>query len=161
MPVTDVRKDPAHLTLTLVSEYDHPVEKVWSLWSDPRKLEKWWGPPSHPATVGVHDLVSGGRVTYCMTGPDGEQYHGLWQVRAVSAPHRLEAEDFFADSDGNVNHDLPTTRMQVSLAARPEGGTRMSITSHFPTLEAMEQILAMGMEEGATSALAQADAVLA
>lgn len=161
MPVIDVRKDPTQLTLTLVSEYDHPVEKVWSLWSDPRKLEKWWGPPMYPATVGVHELVAGGRVAYLMTGPEGDQHHGLWRVLAVNAPHGLEAEDFFADADGNVNRDLPTTRMQVSLAARPEGGTRMSITSHFPSLEAMEQVLAMGMEEGATTALAQADAVLA
>ena len=41
------------------------------------------------------------------------------------------------------------------------GRTRMSIESHFPSTEAMEQVLAMGMEEGLTQAVGQIDAILA
>ena len=41
------------------------------------------------------------------------------------------------------------------------GRTRMSIESHFPSTEAMEQVLAMGMEEGLTLAVGQIDAILA
>jgi hypothetical protein len=37
----------------------------------------------------------------------------------------------------------------------------MSIEGEFPTLEAMEQVLAMGTEEGMTLALGQIDAILA
>jgi hypothetical protein len=37
----------------------------------------------------------------------------------------------------------------------------MSIESVFPSLEAMEQVLAMGMEEGLTQAVGQIDAILA
>jgi hypothetical protein len=37
----------------------------------------------------------------------------------------------------------------------------MSITIIFPSLEAMEQVLAMGTEEGLTQAIGQIDAVLA
>jgi hypothetical protein len=40
-------------------------------------------------------------------------------------------------------------------------GTRMTITSTFPTLEAMEQMVAMGMLEGMAGALGQIDAILA
>ena len=39
--------------------------------------------------------------------------------------------------------------------------TRMSIESHFPSKEALEQLLAMGMEEGLTEAVGQIDAILA
>ena len=39
--------------------------------------------------------------------------------------------------------------------------TRMSIESRFPSAEAMEQVLAMGMEEGLTQAVGQIDAILA
>ena len=42
-----------------------------------------------------------------------------------------------------------------------DGRTRMSIESHFPSTEAMEQVLAMGMEEGLTLAMGQIDAILA
>jgi hypothetical protein len=36
----------------------------------------------------------------------------------------------------------------------------MSIVSTFPSTEAMEQLLAMGMEEGLTLAIGQIDAIL-
>ena len=50
MTVTAVQKDPVNLTLTLTAEFDATPERVWELWSDPRQLERWWGPPSYPAT---------------------------------------------------------------------------------------------------------------
>ena len=37
----------------------------------------------------------------------------------------------------------------------------MSIESRFPTAEAMEQMVAMGMEQGLTEAVGQIDAILA
>ena len=42
-----------------------------------------------------------------------------------------------------------------------QGRTRMSIESVFPTAEAMEQMLTMGMDEGMTQAVGQIDAILA
>ena len=71
MTVTDVRKDPDALTLTITSVFDAAVDRVWQLWADPRRLERWWGPPTYPATFVDHDLTPGGRVTYFMTGPEG------------------------------------------------------------------------------------------
>src|SRR4029450_1431647 len=41
------------------------------------------------------------------------------------------------------------------------GRTRMSIESRFPSTEAMEQILALGAEEGLKQAIGQIDAILA
>jgi uncharacterized protein YndB with AHSA1/START domain len=41
------------------------------------------------------------------------------------------------------------------------GRTRTSIESIFPSAEAMEQVLAMGMEEGLKEAVGQIDALLA
>ena len=64
MTVTAVRKDPEALTMTITAEFDAPVERVWELWADPRLLERWWGPPTYPATVIEHDLSPGGRVHY-------------------------------------------------------------------------------------------------
>ena len=86
MPITRVDKDPENSTMTVLAEYDAPVERVWQLYADPRQLERFWGPPSWPATVVDHDLTPGGRVTYFMTGPDGEKSGGLWDVLEVEAP---------------------------------------------------------------------------
>jgi uncharacterized protein YndB with AHSA1/START domain len=161
MTVTDINKDPAALTMTVTCEYDASVDKVWQLWADPRQLERWWGPPTYPATFVDHDLSPGGRVNYFMTGPDGDKAGGWWRVVAVDPPNRLEVEDGFADDTGQPNPDMPTNQFIVTVSERAEGGTRMQIVSKFPSEEAMEQMISMGMEEGLAAALGQIDALLA
>ena len=161
MTVTSVHKDPQALTMTITAELDATVERAWQLWADPRQLERWWGPPTYPATFVDHDLVAGGRVSYFMTGPDGDKFHGWWQVLVADRPRRLEMKDGFADDSGTPNDDMPITGMVVTLTERDGGGTVMVITSQFPSIEAMEQLISMGMEEGITAAMGQIDAILA
>ncbi len=160
MSVTDVRKDPETLTMTLTARFAAGVEQVWQLWQDPRKLERWWGPPTYPATMVEHDLSPGGKVSYFMTSPEGEQYHGWWLITTVEAPHRLTFEDGFADGEGTPNAAMPVTITEVQLAD-DGSGTTMTIETHFPSLEAMQQLTQMGMEEGLTLAVGQMDALLA
>lgn len=160
MTVTNVTKDPDRLTMTITCRFDADVERVWQLWEDPRRLERWWGPPTYPATFVEHGLTVGGTVTYYMTGPEGDRHHGWWRIVAVEAPHRLEFEDGFGDEKGDPMPDLPTTITKVRLEAVAGGGTEMAIETVFPSVEAMEQVLAMGAEEGMKLALGQIDDLL-
>ena len=160
MTVTNVRKDPQKLTMTLEAEFDASPERVWQLWADPRQLERWWGPPTYPATFTKHDLAPGSRVEYHMTGPEGDQSRGYWEVLETNTPHRLTFRDGFANADGTPNADLPLNTVHVQIDEVRPGRTRMSIESVFPSAEAMEQVLAMGMEEGLTQAVGQIDAIL-
>jgi uncharacterized protein YndB with AHSA1/START domain len=161
MTVTAVHKDPAGLTMTLTAEFDASPERVWQLWADPRQLERWWGPPTYPATFTKHDLAPGSRVEYHMTGPEGDQPRGYWDVLETDPPHRLVYRDGFANDDGTPNDALPRNEGRVTIEEIGGGRTRMSIESIFPSAEAMEQVLAMGMEEGLTQAVGQIDAILA
>jgi uncharacterized protein YndB with AHSA1/START domain len=161
MTVTAVRKDPEKLTMTLDAEFEASPDRVWQLWADPRQLERWWGPPSYPATVTSHDLRTGGRVEYHMTGPEGDTPKGFWQVLEADPPRRIVFKDGFANADGTPNTDLPLNEVGVTIAELGGGRTRMSIESIFPDAAAMEQVLAMGMEQGLTEAVGQIDAILA
>src|SRR5215207_7630458 len=161
MTVTAVHKDPANLSMTLTAEFDASPERVWQLWADPQQLERWWGPPTYPATFTAHDLAPGGRVEYHMTGPEGDQPHGYWDVVEVDPPRRLVYVDGFANADGTPNDELPRNQGRVTIEAIDSGRTRMSIESIFPSKAALEQVLAMGMEEGLTQAVGQIDAILA
>jgi uncharacterized protein YndB with AHSA1/START domain len=161
MTVTAVRKDPDTLSMTITAELDASPKRVWQLWSDPRELERWWGPPTYPATFTSHDLRPGGRMTYHMTGPEGDQAHGWWEVVEADAPRSLVFRDGFAHADGEPNPDLPVMTARVSIEEIGGGRTRMSIESLFPSAEAMEQVLAMGAEQGFKEAVGQIDALLA
>jgi len=159
MPVTDVKSDLDALTMTITAELDADADRVWELWSDPRQLERWWGPPSHPATFVDYDLSTGGRITYFMTGPDGEKVHGRWRVEEVEPPNRLRFADDDTDDEGAPSDGGPT-EMTVTIAGL-DGATTMSIESRFASRETMEQMIEMGMEQGFTETLAQVDRLLA
>jgi uncharacterized protein YndB with AHSA1/START domain len=161
MTVTAVRKDADALSMTLDAEFDASPERVWQLWADPRQLERWWGPPTYPATFTKHDLSPGSRVEYHMTGPEGDQPKGYWDILETDPPRRLVVRDGFANDDGTPNDDLPPGEMRVTIDSIGDGRTRMSIENIFPSAEAMEQVLAMGQEEGMRQALGQIDAILA
>jgi len=161
MTVTDIQKDLESQRMTITAELDAPVERAWQLWANPRQLERWWGPPTYPATFVDHDLTPGGRVSYYMTSPEGEKFGGWWEILAVDAPHRLELRDGFADGDGAPNDDMPVTTMVVTLSDGADGGTRMVLESQFESREAMERLLEMGMDEGIQAAMSQIPAILA
>lgn len=157
---TTVDKDAVAHTMTVTTELDATVERVWQLWADPRQLERWWGPPTYPATVVEHELAPGATVRYFMTSPDGDKYHGLWEIVAVDPPHRLELVDSFADDSGAKNESMPSTTMTMTLTEREGGGTTMKLHSQFSSLETMEQLVATGMEEGIVEALGQIEGIL-
>ncbi len=161
MTVTAVNKDAEALTMAITAEFDATVERVWQLWADPRQLERWWGPPTYPATFEQHDLRPGARVTYYMTGPSGDKPRGYWDVLEVDPPRSLVVRDGFADDAGNPSTEFPTGIMRVDISAAGDGRTRMTILNEFPDQASMEQVLAMGQEEGMKQALGQIDAILA
>jgi len=160
MPITSVTKDPEALTMTVVAEFPVAVQRLWDAYADPRQLEKFWGPVEWPATFARHDFTTGGRSDYYMTGPDGEKSAGYWKFLAVDAGKSFEVEDGFANDSGEENTNMPHMRMVFTFESTGDG-SRVSTTTHFPSAEALEQLLGMGMEEGMTSAMSQMDQVIA
>jgi uncharacterized protein YndB with AHSA1/START domain len=160
MTVKTIVKIPEDLTMIATSEFDAPPERVWRVWSDPRQLEKWWGPPGYPATFTDHDFTPGGTAAYYMSW-DGNQSHGWWEFTTIEPPSLLVIVDGFADDDGNRNHDMPIHGIKVEISERSGGGTVMVVTSSFESLEAMQKMLEMGVEEGFRQSLSQIDALLA
>jgi uncharacterized protein YndB with AHSA1/START domain len=160
MPITSVNSDPATLTLTVVADYRVPVERLWDAYADPRQIEKFWGPEQWPATFTRHDMAVGGRSSYWMTGPDGARSQGWWRFLKVEPQRVIEVEDGFAGDDGEPNQAMPTMRLVFNFEKTAHGSRFTSVT-HFPSVEAMEQLVKMGMMEGLQSAMGQIDAVLA
>lgn len=160
MPITSVSKDLDTLTMTVTADFAATRQRLWEAYTDPRQIEKFWGPVEWPATFTRHDVFPGGRSHYFMTGPDGDTSAGFWEFLSVNPAFGFEVLNGFADLDGNPNLEMPTMRMTFSFE-ETESGSRMTITTHFASLEELEQMIATGMEEGVTSAMSQIDAVLA
>lgn len=160
MPVTDVTTDPEALTMTLTAEFAAPVERVWDAFTDPRQLERFWGPPGWPATFTSFDLTPGGRAAFHMTSPRGEKAFGAWEFLSVTEPRSFEVLDSFADETGTPNPDMPVSRMTITFEPTATGSRIESVT-RFTSADALEQAVGMGMVEGSRMALDQLDRVLA
>jgi uncharacterized protein YndB with AHSA1/START domain len=160
MTITSVEKDLEALTMTVTADLDATVERAWQLWADPRQFERWWGPPGYPATVVDYDVRAGGCMTFFMTGPEGERHDSTWEVIAADPPHHLELRDADVDEVGRPNDGNAMTLMVITIDKRDDGGAVMAIRTHFDSLAGMEQVLAIGVEEGMRMMLSQIDAVL-
>ncbi|MBB2992684.1 uncharacterized protein YndB with AHSA1/START domain [Mycolicibacterium iranicum] len=160
MPVTDVHHDLDNRTLTIIADFAAPVQRIWQVYADPRQLEKIWGPPEYPATVVDHDLRPGGRVTYFMTGPEGDKHAGYWDIKTVDEPTGFSFDDGFADLEFTPNPEMPVSA-NVFTFTEHDGGTRATYVSTYATVEGLQQVLDMGVVEGASSAINQIDDLVA
>ena len=94
-----------------------------------------------------------------MTGPEGEKAPGYWRFQVIEQGKRIRFDDGFADQEGNPDPNMPAMVMEMTLDAE-EGRTRMTTVTKFNSIDDLEQVLEMGMEEGMTSAMGQIDALL-
>ena len=159
MPVTDVITDADALTMTLTAEFAAPVERLWTAFTDPRQLERFWGPPGWPATFTAFDLSVGGRADYHMTSPRGEKAGGSWEFLEIDEPNGFSVLDSFVGEDGRPAEGMPTMRTVFSFEPTASG-SKLVNTSYFTSADALEQVVSMGAVEGSTMALNQLDRVL-
>jgi uncharacterized protein YndB with AHSA1/START domain len=159
MTVITSTSDVASLRLTVVAEFAASPEQVFEVWRDPRKLERWWGPPTYPATFTRHEFVVGGESRYFMTGPAGDTPRGWWRIEAIDWPHRLVFSNGLAGEDGEPVPDVAP--MPTFVAFEEAGdGTRMTVVSTFVDLDQMDTMLGRGMQEGMAQAVGQIDGLL-
>ncbi|RZU62253.1 SRPBCC family protein [Zhihengliuella halotolerans] len=164
MPVISVVTDLEALTYTVTAEFPAPPERIWQLWADREQLERWWGPPTWPATFTRHGITAGSEVRYFMTGPKGERAAGWWRILEAGPPHALVFEDGFSGEDGEPSGELGSTRNTVAIdatelrAGRP--GTRMRFVTAFESLDQFNELAEMGLEEGLRDSIAQIDGLL-
>ncbi|WP_036320486.1 SRPBCC family protein, partial [Microbacterium indicum] len=160
MPITTVEKDLDALTMTITADFPVPVSRLWDAYADPRQLERFWGPPSWPASFRTHEVEVGSRSDYVMTGPDGETSAGFWTFLAVDEGRSFTVRDGFSGEDGEPNAEMPTMEITFAFSETPTG-SRLVTETRFGSREELEQLLAMGMEEGTREAMGQIDGVLA
>lgn len=160
MPVRTVSMRPETSSIEITGDYPVSPSRLWNAYADPSQLERFWGPPTYPATVVRNDMAVGGHTHYYMTGPEGDTSHGYWSFTEVHAPHSFVVTDGFADASGNPNTDAPEMTMSFRFDATEEGATVTMVTS-FASSEDMDKLVGMGMAEGLEAAMGQLDGVLA
>jgi len=108
------RATGAALEITRV--FDAPRDLVFSLWSNPEHVKRWWHPSGFTTPAFEMDFREGGRYRYCIRKGETDSWaHGVY--REISAPERLVFT--FRWDSGNALHDADTL-VTVTFAAQGE-----------------------------------------
>lgn len=76
---------------------DATPEQVFSAFSQPERLARWWGPEGFSSTFEVFDLRPGGAWRFVMHGPDGANYPNANVFKTVEPPSRVEVDHISED----------------------------------------------------------------
>lgn len=153
-------KDLPNKKIIVTRFFNAPPEKVWSAWTESALLEQWWAPKPYKARTKSMDFSVGGRWLYAMVGPDNSEMWCKVEFAAIDAPKSFEVRNMFCDEDGNTSGDHPAMYWKNAFEASGSG-TKVIIDISFETTEALEQIIAMGFQEGFTAALGNLDELFA
>lgn len=152
-------KDLANKKITIIREFDAPLEQVWKAWTDSTLLDQWWAPRPWKTETKSMDFREGGRWLYCMAGPEGERQWCLADYQKIIPTKSYTYIDAFCDENGN-KEDFPNMHWKVEF--KPTGnGTTVAIEINFSSEANFQRILEMGFEQGFTMALGNLDELLA
>jgi uncharacterized protein YndB with AHSA1/START domain len=91
----------ANEVLVISRVFDAPRALVWKAWTDPAYVMRWWGPKGFTSPVCRIDLRVGGRFTYCMRTPDGQDFYNGGKFLEIVPLEKIVWLWYFADADGN------------------------------------------------------------
>lgn len=155
---TKLTKDLENKILTVTREINAPVEKVWHYHTDKDLLAKWWSPAPYTIETKVMDFKVGGYWHYAMVSPENQKHWSKVNYTAIELHKRIEAWDFFCDENAKPIENMPTGKGRF-VFTKTNSGTQVEMIQEFETIEALNQTLEMGFEEGITMCYAQLDKV--
>lgn len=82
--------------------FDSPRELVYKAWTEPERLEQWWGPKGCKLKVAQLELRPGGVFLYSISFGQGPVMWGRFVYSEIEAPERLVYVSSFSDEEGTL-----------------------------------------------------------
>ena len=67
----------------------YPAEKVFTAFSQPKHLERWWGPKDFRNTFRSFEFKPGGQWHFTMHGPNGRDYPNESEFLEITKPEKI------------------------------------------------------------------------
>lgn len=125
--------------------FEAPRALVYRMWTDPDRIEWWWGPKGFSTTIREMDVRPGGRWRFVMHSPDGTDYDNDIEYLVVDEPNVL-----------SYRHVTPPHfRMDVHFTDQGSK-TLLSVRMTFDSAELRERVeREVGASQGLTQTLAR------
>jgi uncharacterized protein YndB with AHSA1/START domain len=152
-------KDPAAKKIRVVRQFNAPIAEVWKAWTDPDRLEKWWGPKPWVAKTKSMDFIVGGAWLYFMEGPEGQKHWNHVKFTAIEKGSRFAADAVFSDENGNAAPGAPVGHWDNKFVAVGDK-TNVVVDLSFDEEADFKMLVEMGFEGGFTMGLNQLEELL-
>jgi uncharacterized protein YndB with AHSA1/START domain len=157
-------RNTAALMLTLPSDreivmtrvFNAPRRLVFTAWTTPEHVKRWYGCKTHALTACEIDLRVGGRYRYVLRGPDGGDLTIAGVYRQIAPTERL------IYTERAVSQGAPSAEAIVTVIfAEFAGMTTLTVTVLHQSRENRDAHLKSGVEAGAAETLDRLAALLA
>ncbi|GGH66259.1 SRPBCC family protein [Phaeocystidibacter marisrubri] len=152
-------EDLENATLTITRSFRAPLTKVWDAFTQPEILDQWWAPKPWKAKTHEMKFENGGYWKYSMNGPEGERHACRMNYGEIVLHEKYTGADYFCDDHFEIKDDMPSSNNVVTFM-EIDGHCEVVMVSDFGTVEALQQVIKMGMKEGLTMAQDQLEALL-
>lgn len=120
--------------------FDAPRPFLWRCFTEPERMQQWWGPKGVKVVKAQMDLRVGGVFHYGMQNPDGQLMWGRMIYREISPPERIVFINSFSDETGGLGrHPLapqwPLQMLSIFTFEDAPGG-KTKFTVHWSPYEA-------------------------
>ncbi|UDI77574.1 SRPBCC domain-containing protein [Staphylococcus taiwanensis] len=139
--------------------FDAPIKDVFDAYTTKSLFEQWFHPQGGQTKVYRFNPVAGGDAFFAIEMPEQTSYT-LTEYKRVDKPNHVEYFDFFATSQGEKDTTLPGMQIFMDFTSESEQRTSVTSTSVFPSKDAAQQALDMGVEAGMNSTLDQLEKLL-
>ena len=143
---------PTDEQILIEREFDAPAHLVYTAWTTPELVKRWWHAKRGEVTLAEIDLRVGGRWRYVMVTDDGSEvgFHG--EYREIVPDQRLVSTESFEGVPEGVSEQDATT---VNTATFAEAGQRTMVTLliQASSKASRDAIIESGMEDGLQDAL--------
>ena len=139
----------------LSREFEAPVESVFRAHADPELFAQWIGPRRLRTVITHWDFCTGGGWAYEAHDPDGSVYAFRGTFHSIDENAQIIQTFEWLGAPGEVSLE------RMRFEALPGGRTRLSGRSVMTSREALEQMIASGMEYGVREGYEKLDELLA
>ena len=151
--------------------FDAPREILWKAFTEPERMQHWFGPKGSKIVKSNMDLRVGGTYHGAMRNPDGQVMWAKFVYREVAPPERLSWVHSFSDEKGALTrHPLSATwplELLTTITFEEASAGKTKLTLRWTPINATEEerktfdAAHEGMQGGWTGSFDQLDAYLA
>ena len=146
--------DPCSQEIITTCVLNAPRQMVFTAFTEPIIIERWWGPRSMVTSVDTFDPYPGGSWRYVQRDAQGNEYSFRGVFHDIQSPERIVQTFEFEGAPGHVLLD-------TILFEEIEGRTLITDQSVFQSVADRDAMLGENMETGASESMERLAEILA